>query len=70
MRARSCKEKRFLETLERTVRHVRDIYEVGMSWREGKGKFPDNRLVAEKRLSLPKGTEVWRVAGNKILRHY
>ena len=27
-----------------------DRYEVGMLWREGKVKFADNRLMAEKRL--------------------
>ena len=41
---RSREEKRALETLERTVKHVCDRYEVGML------KFPDNRLMAEKRL--------------------
>ena len=46
----SREDKRALETLERTVKHVCDRYEVGMLWREGEVKFPDNRFVAEKRL--------------------
>jgi len=48
MRPCSRKDKRALETLERTVKHVCDRYEVGMLWREGEVKFPDNRLMAEK----------------------
>lgn len=32
------------------MKHVCNTYEVGMLWREGKVKFPDNRLMAEKRL--------------------
>ena len=47
---RSHEEKRALETLERTVKHVSDRYEVGMLWREGEVKFLDNRLMAKKRL--------------------
>ena len=50
MTPRSREDRRALETLERTLKHVCDRYEVGMLWREGKVKFPDNRLVAEKRL--------------------
>ena len=46
----SCEDKRALETLETTVKHVCDRYEVGMLWREGEVKLPDNRLMAEKRL--------------------
>ena len=42
--------KRALETLERPVKHVCDRYEVWRFWREGEVKFPDNRLMAEKRL--------------------
>ena len=47
---RSREDKRVLETLERTVKHVSDRYEVGTLWREGEVKFPDNHLMAEKRL--------------------
>ena len=47
---RSREDKRALETLERTVKHVSDRYEVGMLWKKGEVKFPDNRLMAEKRL--------------------
>ena len=47
---RSLEDKRALETLERTVKHVSDRYEVGMLWKKGEVKFPDNRLMAEKRL--------------------
>ena len=32
------------------MKHVCDRYEVGMLWREGEVKFPDNRPMAEKRL--------------------
>ena len=42
--------KRAPETSERTVKHVCDRYEVGILWREGEVKFPDNGLMAEKRL--------------------
>lgn len=31
-----------------------DRYEVGMLWREGRVKFPDNCLMAEKRLESTK----------------
>ena len=44
------KTKRALETLERAVKHVSDRYEVGMLWREGELTFPENCLMAEKRL--------------------
>ena len=47
---RSREDKRALETLERTVKHVCNRYEVGMLWREGEVNVPDNRLMAEKRL--------------------
>ena len=47
---RSREDKSALETLERTVKHVSDRYEVGMLWREGEVKFLDNRLMAKKRL--------------------
>ena len=47
---RSREDKRSPETLERTVKHVCNRYEVGMLWREGEVNFPDNRLMAEKRL--------------------
>jgi len=39
-----------LKTLERTVKHVGDRYEVGMLWKDRDVKFPDNRLLAERRL--------------------
>ena len=42
---RSREDKRALETLERTVKHVCDRY-VGMLWREGEVKFPDNSLAS------------------------
>lgn len=47
---RSREAKRAREILERTVKHVCDRYEVGMLWREREVKFPDSRLMAEKRL--------------------
>jgi len=45
---RSLEDKRALETLERTVKQVCDRYEVGMLWREGEVKFPDNCILTEK----------------------
>ena len=50
MTPRSREDKRALETLEKTVKHVCDRCEVDMIGREGEVKFPDNRFVAEKRL--------------------
>ena len=47
---RSREDKRAIETLERTVKHVSGRYEVGMLWREQEVEFPDNRLMAVKRL--------------------
>ena len=47
---RSREDKRALETLEKTVKHVSDGYEVGMWWKEQDVKFPDNRLMAGKQL--------------------
>ena len=47
---RSREDKRAPGTLERTVEHVCNRYEVEMLWREGEVKFPDNRLMGEKRL--------------------
>ncbi|PFX13712.1 hypothetical protein AWC38_SpisGene22184 [Stylophora pistillata] len=47
---RSREDKRALETLERIVKHVSDGYEARMLWNEQDVKFPDNRLMAEKRL--------------------
>ena len=47
---RSREDKRALQTLERTVKHVCNRYELGMLWREEEVKFPDNPLMAEKRL--------------------
>ena len=43
----SREDNRALETLERTVKHVSDGYEVEMLWKEQDVKFPDNRLMAE-----------------------
>ena len=37
------------------MKHVCDRYEVGVLWREGEVKFPDNRLMAEKRLESTEG---------------
>ena len=48
--SRSREDKRAIETLERTVKHVSGRYEVGMLWREQEVEFPDNRLMAVKRL--------------------
>ena len=39
---RSREDKGALETLERTVKHVCDRYEVEMLGREGEVKFPDH----------------------------
>ena len=50
MTPRSLEHKRAIETLERTVKHVSDRYEVGMLWREQEVEFCDNRLMAVKRL--------------------
>jgi len=47
---RSVEDKKALEILENTVKHLGDRYEVGMLWRDRDVKFPDNRAMAEKRL--------------------
>ena len=47
---RSREDLSALETLERTVKHVGDRYVVGMLWKGEDVKFPDNRLMAERRL--------------------
>ena len=47
---RSREVKRALEAFERTAKHVCNRYEVEMLWREEEVKFPDNPLMAEKRL--------------------
>ena len=36
------------------MKHVYDRYDVGMLWREGEVKFPDSRIMAEKRLESTK----------------
>ena len=41
---RSREDKRAIESLERTVKHVFGRYEVGMLWREQEVEFPDKRL--------------------------
>ncbi|KAK3726367.1 hypothetical protein QZH41_006069 [Actinostola sp. cb2023] len=47
---RSVEDKKALEILENTVKHLGDRYEVGMLWRDQDVEFPDNRVMAEKRL--------------------
>ena len=49
MTPRSHEDLSALETLERTVKHVGDRYEVGMFWKVDDVKFPDNRLMATQR---------------------
>ncbi|KAK3747981.1 hypothetical protein QZH41_019783, partial [Actinostola sp. cb2023] len=47
---RSVEDKKALEILENTVKHLGDRYEVDMLWRDQDVEFPDNRAMAEKRL--------------------
>ncbi|KAK3748900.1 hypothetical protein QZH41_002891 [Actinostola sp. cb2023] len=47
---RSVEDKKALEILENTVKHLGDRYEVGMLWRDQDVEFPDNRAMSEKRL--------------------
>ncbi|KAL9972904.1 hypothetical protein ACROYT_G019295 [Oculina patagonica] len=48
---RSLEDKKALKTLEETVKHVGDRYQVGMLWKRPDVEFPDNRAMAERRLT-------------------
>ena len=47
---RSLEDKRALQTLQETVKHVGDRYQVGLLWKTPDIEFPDNRAMAERRL--------------------
>ena len=47
---RSLDDKRALQTLQETVKHVGDRYQVGLLWKTPDIEFPDNRIMAERRL--------------------
>ena len=48
---RSLEDKKALKTLEETVKHVGDRYQAGMLWKRPDVEFPDNRAMAERRLT-------------------
>ena len=48
---RSIEDKKALKILEETVKHVGDRYQVGMLWKRPDVEFPDNKAMAEKRLT-------------------
>ena len=43
---RSLEDKRALQTLQETVKHVGDRYQVGLLWKTPDIEFPDNRYMA------------------------
>ena len=48
---RSLEDKKALKTLEETVKHVGDRYQAGILWKRPDVEFPDNRAMAERRLT-------------------
>ena len=46
----TLEDKTALRTLEETVKHVGERYEVGMLWKRPNVEFPDNRSMPERRL--------------------
>ena len=50
--SRSIEDKKAFKIHEDTVEHVGDRYQVGMLWKRSDVKFPDNRVMAERRLTF------------------